>query len=460
MEEKVLEEIRTLDLKIPKYQRPYKWRKEHVIQLLDDLYENIYQKSNNLYRAGSIIIHKENADLNIVDGQQRLVTLTLIFQFLKKEKNIDSDLKLLFGAEFKNTTSKNNIKYNYQIIKNWFNSKSFNVKDLQYFATKITSRLQFVLVTVFHREEAFQLFDSQNSRGKELYVENLLKAFHLREMEKDGYSEKDLEKYSVKWDDYILDEKKLINILGNHLFRIRKWTKGEKQYTFSKLQINEFKGISLSSEVIYNYDLSFRILEGYSQNAKNDYLLRNFHIPSKFPFQITMPIINGKNFFDYVFHYLELKGKIFNDLEKNRFNLFYKQLCLGNSTNEEYYIKDFNYGKSLRTGDVKVRNLFENICLLFVDRFGIKNFDKIYFEEFYKNAYQLRLDKKAINDNTIINYEKGQKFFKLISNSYSPEEIHSNLFCNYSPNKPWTNLDFVSGTEDMYKFLKGDKNVE
>ena len=27
---------------IPIYQRPYKWRKEHVIQLLDDLYENIY----------------------------------------------------------------------------------------------------------------------------------------------------------------------------------------------------------------------------------------------------------------------------------------------------------------------------------------------------------------------------------------------------------------------------------
>lgn len=39
LEEKTLKDIGTYDFIIPKYQRPYKWRKEHVIQLLDDLYE-------------------------------------------------------------------------------------------------------------------------------------------------------------------------------------------------------------------------------------------------------------------------------------------------------------------------------------------------------------------------------------------------------------------------------------
>lgn len=456
LEEKVLEEIGVLDLKIPKYQRPYKWKKEHVIQLLDDLYENIYQKSNIKYRAGSIIVHKDNEEYNVVDGQQRLTTLTLLFLFLKKQKGINSDLKLFFGIEFKNIISKNNIKYNYHIIENWFYSKSFNDKDLRYFAEKIETRLQFVLVTVHSQDEAFQLFDSQNSRGKTLFPEDLLKAFHLREMEKDGYTEKDLENYSIRWEDYILDEKKLINILGNHLFRIRKWAKGEKVYSFSKFQINEFKGISLSSKSIYNYDLPFRILEGYSQNAQNDRLLRNFHIPSQYPFQLTMPIVNGKNFFDFVFYYLELKNELFNNLEKNNFNSFYNQMCFGI---DKKYVEDFKYEKSGRTGDIKVRNLFENICLLYVDRFGIDNFSKVYFEEFYKNTYQLRLDNKAINDNSILNYEKGQRFFRLIPNSYYPEELHSDLFCNYSPKNDWTDSAFVNGTEDIYKYLKGYKNA-
>ncbi|WP_312765512.1 DUF262 domain-containing protein [Epilithonimonas sp.] len=458
LEEKVLEQIGTFDLKIPKYQRPYKWRKEHVIQLLDDLYENIYQKPNNKYRAGSIIIHQDGNDCNVVDGQQRLTTLTLIFLFLKRQKNISSDLKLLFGTKFKNIISKNNIKYNYKVIENWFNSKSFDNKDLQYFAKKIETQLQFVQVTVSKQDEAFQLFDSQNSRGKALFPEDLLKAFHLREMEKDGYPEIDLEKYSIKWEDYILDEKKLINILGHHLFRIRKWTKGDKEYSFSKFHINEFKGISLSSKNMYNYDLPFRVLEGYSQNTQNDRLLRNFHIPNKYPFQLTMPIINGKNFFEYVFHYLELNEELFYKTEKNRFNSFYNQLCFGNNT-QKYLSEDFEYEKSWRTGDVKVRNLFENICLLYVDRFGIGNFDKVYFEEFYKNAYQLRLDNKAISDNSILNYKKGQKFFKSIPNSYSPEELHSDLFCNYFSEKKWAEQDFVSSTEDIYGYLKGGKNA-
>ena len=45
LEEKYLKDIIEEKFEIPIYQRPYKWRKEHVIQLLDDLYENIYLKN-------------------------------------------------------------------------------------------------------------------------------------------------------------------------------------------------------------------------------------------------------------------------------------------------------------------------------------------------------------------------------------------------------------------------------
>ena len=77
LEEKVLKELYNTYV-IPPYQRPYKWHKSHVFQLLDDLYENIYI-SKRTYRVGTLIIHQdENGNHNIVDGQQRLTTLSLI----------------------------------------------------------------------------------------------------------------------------------------------------------------------------------------------------------------------------------------------------------------------------------------------------------------------------------------------------------------------------------------------
>ena len=93
LEEKYLKDIIEEKFEIPIYQRPYKWRKEHVIQLLDDLYENIYLKNDSIYRVGSIIIHDDNKTQtkNIVDGQQRLTTLSMILFFLNSDQKLLSN---------------------------------------------------------------------------------------------------------------------------------------------------------------------------------------------------------------------------------------------------------------------------------------------------------------------------------------------------------------------------------
>jgi len=457
LEQKLFKEIYQFDFKIPLYQRPYKWKQHHVIQLLDDLYENIFLKKKGLYRVGSIILHKENEIKNVVDGQQRLTTFTLLLKYLLAtgiDLKIENDNFLFSNEEFKNEISKNNIKFNYKVIQNWFNSKSFKKDDLQMYYNKIIDRTEFVIITVFEIDEAFQLFDSQNSRGKSLEPHDLLKAFHLREMEKDGHNETDLEHYVIKWENYLLDvNKPLENILNQHLFRIRNWTKGEPKYIFSKDDINEFKGISLAQKNQYNYEQQIRILDGFSSNFVNDRLLKNFQISTKFPFQASMPIINGKNFFDYVFYYIELKKEIFENNEKYQFDIFYNQYCKGyQKITYVHDQSDLQYEGSGRTGDEKVRNLFENICLLYVDRFGIDYFEKIYFEEFYKNAYQLRLNNRSINESSILNYEKAGKFFKLIPNIYCPEELHKNLFCNFET-KDWIDTNYVKGVKPIFNFL-------
>src|SRR5690606_31466995 len=69
-------------IRIPEYQRPYKWTAKNVLQLVDDIHT--FRKKSH-YRFGTIVIHintiKENDGnrtyYDIVDGQQRYITLRL-----------------------------------------------------------------------------------------------------------------------------------------------------------------------------------------------------------------------------------------------------------------------------------------------------------------------------------------------------------------------------------------------
>jgi len=85
-------------LTIPEYQRPYKWQPKHVNQLIDDIFNH---RTKPCYRLGTVVLHQDKESvnenkketLNIVDGQQRLLTLTLLCTILDgAEKAISSTL--------------------------------------------------------------------------------------------------------------------------------------------------------------------------------------------------------------------------------------------------------------------------------------------------------------------------------------------------------------------------------
>ena len=77
---KPLSEIfKQTNIKIPDYQRPYKWQPTHVNQLIDDI---LFFGDKTRYRLGTIVIHQNNANLEIVDGQQRFISCLLIAKVL------------------------------------------------------------------------------------------------------------------------------------------------------------------------------------------------------------------------------------------------------------------------------------------------------------------------------------------------------------------------------------------
>ena len=98
------------DFVIPRYQRPYAWTQEHALELFDDLYEH-FQATRNLadaeklpYFLGSVVLIKnENAPLaEVIDGQQRLTTLTILFAAMRdqaRDGKLRAEFQTLYQSE-------------------------------------------------------------------------------------------------------------------------------------------------------------------------------------------------------------------------------------------------------------------------------------------------------------------------------------------------------------------------
>ncbi|GLY54785.1 DUF262 domain-containing protein [Lentzea sp. NBRC 102530] len=73
------------DFRIPDYQRPYAWEVEQAQQLLEDLVEAVEGDSDEPYFLGSMVLVKADgkADSEVIDGQQRLTTLTILLSIVR-----------------------------------------------------------------------------------------------------------------------------------------------------------------------------------------------------------------------------------------------------------------------------------------------------------------------------------------------------------------------------------------
>ena len=59
---------------IPRFQRPYSWEKEHI----SDFWVDIIENQDNDYFIGSMVLYSHKSEFMVVDGQQRLTTITIL----------------------------------------------------------------------------------------------------------------------------------------------------------------------------------------------------------------------------------------------------------------------------------------------------------------------------------------------------------------------------------------------
>ncbi len=107
--------IDNIKLSIPIYQRPYKWTAKNIIQLLDDII-NAKNENKEVYRVGTLILHLDKeGNYNIVDGQQRTISFSLLLTALGAQK-----IDFLYEKLPDNYDTRRNIVNNFSALEKRF----------------------------------------------------------------------------------------------------------------------------------------------------------------------------------------------------------------------------------------------------------------------------------------------------------------------------------------------------
>jgi uncharacterized protein with ParB-like and HNH nuclease domain len=203
------------------YQREYKWETKQITELLEDLetkFLDNYEEGHSRieieryrhYFLGSIIVSNRDGKKFIIDGQQRLTSLTLLLIYLhnlqqgrtekvdvgnlifsekfgKKSFNIDVDervecLEALYNNQPFNANgnpeSVHNIAARYDDIVGNF-PEALKKDALPYFIDWLKENVDLVEITTYSDDEAYTIFETMNDRGLSLSPTDMLKGFLL-----------------------------------------------------------------------------------------------------------------------------------------------------------------------------------------------------------------------------------------------------------------------------------------
>nr|WP_296777430.1 DUF262 domain-containing protein [Rhodococcus sp. (in: high G+C Gram-positive bacteria)] len=295
-----VKEILEEPLVIPSYQRPYSWEPSVAVQLLDDIRtafrphdaRDLMAGDGGAYVLGAIILHRDEEEqtTNVVDGQQRLLTLMILLDILDKAAPGSDTAKDV-------TAQESSMAPVVRVRRRLTSRVRMMDDDPAQLADFIRNNCEMIRVETDDADEAFRVFDSQNYRGKALLPHDLLKAFHLREM----YGESESMKVALveTWEsaaDVDLDR-----LFSTYLWRIRQWSRGLSAPPFAANHVGAFKGTTVRSAQTPSsrYHLAAQaavpLLAAWGSPA--DGIDRGV---SRSRFQLEAPVQAGRSFFEMV----------------------------------------------------------------------------------------------------------------------------------------------------------------
>lgn len=208
---------------IDEYQREYKWGREQIAELIDDLtskFLSCYKEKDETkavagyedYFLGSIIISRRGTKSYLVDGQQRVSSLTLLLIYLyRKALELQLDVAneiapLIFSNSFGEKKFNLDIPEREPVIRALFEGKDFNPDGtdesiqtmferfteinerdlagelggaLPHFTYWLMAKVGLIEISTDNDAYAYAIFETMNDRGKPLSPVDMLKAFLL-----------------------------------------------------------------------------------------------------------------------------------------------------------------------------------------------------------------------------------------------------------------------------------------
>ena len=407
-------------LDIPQYQRPYKWTGKNISQLFSDI---AIHKDKSAYRLGTIVFHQDGATKNIVDGQQRTISLLLAVRALiqrnKEEKLERKDLQArllrleqaMVNPSFTSEFSQKNIHTNYLEVARIVSRADFTEAHIDFFLNKC----QVVAVVLNDVSEAFQFFDSQNARGRDLEPHDLLKAYHLREF---SPRDEQLKVATVaRWENS--DSNELATLFSQYLYRIRNWSKGVSARYFSKDDSDLFKGVNVDTVASYPYVEQLRIAHHFVDNYNGQYERKIDSRELGFPFHLDQIIINGRRFFELISHY---QGKVAR-ISAESWNGHELVGTEGLDGYAQTIMDTLNsYSARTRTGDCYARAMFDCLLIYYIDKFGHADISRA-IEKIFIWAYSLRLQMQVVQLASMDNHVLKNNLFRLIKEATRPADF-------------------------------------
>jgi uncharacterized protein with ParB-like and HNH nuclease domain len=233
------------------YQREYKWESKHIITLLDDLeqkFMSAYEprhgrvdvKSYPHYFLGSVIVGQRERQSFIIDGQQRLTTLTLLLVYLNnlqrsRAEKVDID-RLVFSERYGQKSFNIQVEERVQCMTALYQGQPFDPVDqsqsirnivdrysdieemfpeplkgeaLPYFIDWLLDNVDLIEIVPYSYDDSYTIFETMNDRGLVLSPTDMLKGYLLanikdlqhREAANELWKERTLELLGLSKDD-------------------------------------------------------------------------------------------------------------------------------------------------------------------------------------------------------------------------------------------------------------------
>lgn len=293
----------TYEFRVPDYQRPYAWTTDQATDLLNDILDAMKDHHINgsgdddFYFLGSIVLIKNDRapSADVVDGQQRLTTLTILLAVLrdllpkhadditeflyKKGKSfavpvvpnkyrlraIDDDAKFfqehvqepggiqkLLNLADKLKDSRKNFRENAALFMNEL--KQLDEMERLQLLQFVVYKCSMVVISTPNFESAYRIFSVLNDRGLDLAPSDILKASILGEIRRSKGGESKSTEYATKWTslERMLGRNGFVDLLSH----IRMIYAKRKQHAILSKEFKEFVGKGVPADELVDQIIS------------------------------------------------------------------------------------------------------------------------------------------------------------------------------------------------------------